>query len=1308
MSGVVTPVLAGVSVSSGNIVVNWIPIQGSTYFKATVFLGTNPVAGASSINQGFGTLITPNPALQANQNYQVMVAQCDASGNQTSPFSQPFNLVQNAVTGLSAYTNADNSVLVSWTLPAVGYPNGAMVSLMQTGVAAALVSVKVTGNTVRLEPEMPLLPANTYQVFVSPFSNAGGSTGPDNSIQLLLLKSVVDAVTYSADTNQVQAYGTPPSPLPSNLYLYVSLYINGVFAGMRTDQVAVSATIPLLYASINPASLYTITLRNGLNGAYGPETPPSTVVVAVPVLEQIQFTGTAVEVSWKNLPAPYLLTGGKIGLIGDGKGLNSNDVLGSSGTVSIPSTPKCNKYELQVYAMLGNSTGPRTVPVTMPNVAPVISAAGFNGARAIISWGPVANTVGYECSINDSFGHLLSKVQATGTTAIIDIPLAPDVIYQTTVRPYGKTGALTLIGPFSLPATIISIVPVLTAVNYANGKLTVSWNAAAIGAATGVTGYQVGIYLNGQLQGSLTNIADIAIGTVDITVALSSWSEYMVSIRAIGNNTQGPFSELLKVVSAAVTINELIYDQNMATVRWTSLANLPDTVYLVTLFKDGTAQPVTNANYTAGNELSFNGALAATSVWTANVKAIQGIATGPPSAPLTFITETILPIAVSYNEGVLTASWNKAVSASVTTYLFSVLLNGQKLQSVATNLLTAAFTCQLNPVNQYSCQVQPLGTQSKGPGSPSAILQTTAPVIKSVLYRQGVLTVGWDPAGALSVYQLMLYCDDILIPVTPQYTSSTATVTVSLDKTKNYTVKVNAVNGIITGPQSHTAAVIHVQPIVKNFHYDGAKLEVEWEEVQQDGVNGYLLELSGSGSAKITQYTSFNKAAVPVVFSDSETYTLQVCATGDKASGPFSDSLNPYVIDPGYYFGTPAVATQPWISRSAVRPVSPAAFKLYLPQLFNTPPVPPLPAGLAPGGTSPFQLSATGNTSLPYALSIAVNSDAWQFNNETIRNRLQIDYLNFVAALEGVAGGLLPGTVPFLQQLLARSFPLTFDETLYYASGFNPAQRYVNLQAGMRISMSYGAYQFTGPVQANESALLNGFSGNGTASYVMGSYLSGSTPGSQVLDLGFSNFLSAVAQNVDANTGGGANIIDLYNSAFRQPYYRLVYPQNFPSADSKGWADNSKNVSVLSASSYTVLEQATAIVLNGGNLPDGANLTFFRGRVSIIPEIQVFFNGKAKWMAVGSTVRNLLEEVLGALPRIKNGYTAGSIKNVQLMRMADHLVTDLNQAPSISQLGQHNKVYLDYQAINTYAGGKDNFDLPLLQGDVLITDKTFF
>ncbi|MFW0716547.1 hypothetical protein [Pedobacter sp. N23S346] len=1306
MSGVVTPVLAGVSVSSGNIVVNWIPLQDSTYFKATVFLGANPVTGASSVDQGFGTVITPNPGLQANQSYQVMVAQCDASGKQTSPYSQPFNLLQNQATALKAYVNANNNVLVSWTLPAVGNPQGGMVSLMQTGVSAALISVQVTGNTVVLEPEVALSAANIYQVYLSPFSNGGGSTGPDNSIQLLLSPSVVDTLTYSADANQIQAFATPPSPLPPNLYLYISLYINGVFSGISTDSVAVSAGIPLLFSTINPASLYTITIRNGINGAYGPETPPSTVVVAVPVLEQIQFTGTSVEAAWKNLPVPYLITGAKIGLIGDGKGLNSMDVLGNSGTISVPTTPKCTKYELQLYATSGNSRGTRTVPVTMPSVAPVVSASSFDGSRTVISWAAIANTAGYQCTINDPFGHVLAKVQTNGTTAVLDVLLAPDVIYQATVCAYAKTAGLTLSGPLSLPGNLISVCPVLTAVNYNNGKVTVWWNAAVIPAATGVTGYQVGIYLNGQLQGALTNVTGIATGTVDISVNLSPWLAYTVAVRVVSVTSQGPFSPQSAIIAASAVLKNTFFNGTTISMNWAFPQKDAVTGYLITLFKDGTAQPITNKNYTVNSEWIFDSPLG-TGLWTAAVQVVNGMATGPASAPVTFITETIAPVTVNYNDGVLTASWTKAVSNSVTGYLFSVVLNGQILQSITTNLLTASLNCKLNPANQYTCQVQALGTQVIGPALASLGILVVTPLIKSVLYRQGVLTVSWDAAGVSNTYQLLLYCDDIVVAITPQYTGLTATVAIALDKTKNYSVKVNVISGAVNGPQSPAAAVIHVSPLIGPFHYDGAKLEIEWDAVQQDGVNGYLLELAGSVSTNIILNTAFNKATVPVVFLDTETYTLKVCAVGDKASGPFSDMVNPYVIDTGYYFGAVAAATQPWISRSAVRPVSPAAFTLYLPPLFNTPPVSDLPAGLAPGGTSPFQLSKTGNTSLPYMLSIALNSDAWQFNNEPIRNNLQLDYLNFIAALEGVAGGLLPGTIPFLQQLIARSLPLTFDETLYYATGFYPAQRYINLQGGMRLSMAYGTYQFTGPLQANESVLLNGLSGNGTASYIMGSYLSG-TPGAQVLDLGFSNFLSSVVQNVDANTGGGANIVDLYNSAFRQPYYRLIYPQIFPSADSKGWADNTKNVSVLGAASYTVLEQATNLVLNGGRLPDGAFLTFFRGRVSIIPEIQVFLNGKEKWVAAGSTIRNLLEEVWGTLPRIKGAYPAGSTKNIQLMRTADHMINSLNNVAANSLLGQRNQVYINYQTVNTYAGGKDNFDLPLLQGDVLITDKNTF
>ncbi|TND08821.1 MAG: hypothetical protein FD123_1675, partial [Bacteroidetes bacterium] len=623
--------------------------------------------------------------------------------------------------------------------------------------------------------------------------------------------------------------------------------------------------------------------------------------------------------------------------------------------------------------------------------------------------------------------------------------------------------------------------------------------------------------------------------------------------------------------------------------------------------------------------------------------------------------------------------------------------------TLASDTNSLVTSIDLAPAGTYTAKVNTVSGVSSGPVSSAVTLITLTPVITNISYNTAqTLSVAWTFAGTATAYTLLLYNEDIGITISPTYNGNAATVdSLALDPNKVYTVMVNAVNGSITGPATVPEPLISAAPVIEESYYDGSVLTVKWGAIPQEVVTGYIIGINSTNYNVAT-----NSLVLPVAFTPGTSYSMSVIASGNKAIGPESSTVNPYVVDPAFYFSAYTQNVAPYLYPSATQPPATAAFTLYLPQLFNTPPG-TLPSGLTDPSTlipplpnSPFVMSTTGNALLPYKITVALTSDAFIFSASQpgIRPQLQADYLAFVTQLETVAGGLLPGAIPFIQQIVARSFPLTYDETLYYGYGYNPGSRYVNLQSGMRLTLSFEEYQFT---STSQSTLQNGYVGSGSSSYILGSYLSNNTPGSQVQDVGFTNFLSRIINSVESNTGGGGGVLDYYVNNFRQPWMRLIYPATFPSADKTGTSSLNQNVILLAAPTYTALDNATTTLINGGSVPAGVYATFLRGRVVLVPEIQVNVNGMYMWLPLGITIRQLADQFGGISLRPQAAQSTWKESGLELSRSIENVITDLSQVSTTYPVGEMMPVNISYSAITAYSNGSDNYDLPLMQGDVI-------
>jgi hypothetical protein len=389
--------------------------------------------------------------------------------------------------------------------------------------------------------------------------------------------------------------------------------------------------------------------------------------------------------------------------------------------------------------------------------------------------------------------------------------------------------------------------------------------------------------------------------------------------------------------------------------------------------------------------------------------------------------------------------------------------------------------------------------------------------------------------------------------------------------------------------------------------------------------------------------------------------------------GSFFFSLAGSGAYPYLYFATSASGQKPFDVEVALDDV-----------FVSASPPQPLP------GNGPFKLEQ-GKAPFPY--KAFVSGQSLFHPTEPLRTSLCQAFDTFLDELD--AAGLKPGRLRLIRGLLAQTLPLTFAETLYFRYGLNPVARQIDLSPEMRLRIDFQAHQAVEP----HDSLLNGFVGAGT-SYVQLGELAGGPQGTppQPSDasLTFDRFLALQqGMSVASSPGGSGGAVDLQGAAAQMPHWRLVYPQTFPGSAGAGEAVLQGNPALLGAPTRAALAKATQAYAGGGAIESPAVAVFFRGRAAVLPEIPVYVRGQRSYVAVGTTIRDLVSG-LSAMPRMQ---AANVDMTTQTYSRVDNRVSSEGQL----QWGINfrpvtlSNVEGGYQ---WYGEALDSFDLPVLSGDV--------
>lgn len=241
-----------------------------------------------------------------------------------------------------------------------------------------------------------------------------------------------------------------------------------------------------------------------------------------------------------------------------------------------------------------------------------------------VQWGSVKNADQYTIKVKATDGTYDQSY--TSSTPTIQIPATLDAskTYQVTVGGTAKSGVV--IGPVNAPLSPLLVAPVLNMVDYAltsgNGTLTVKWAEVA-----GVDQYLTTVRAtDGSYQKNIP-------GTTPQTVLSKTFGNaatYIVWVVCMDSTgvVIGPSSQAYNIIVATVNGLMLNCSTTQLIAQWSLPSVLNGKRFQTTLFKDGVSASQKTGT---GNRQPFDEVLAAGIVYTSQVRAIDGIVTGPLS-----------------------------------------------------------------------------------------------------------------------------------------------------------------------------------------------------------------------------------------------------------------------------------------------------------------------------------------------------------------------------------------------------------------------------------------------------------------------------------------------------------------------------------------------------------------------------------------------------------------------------------------------------------------------------------------------------
>jgi hypothetical protein len=908
----------------------------------------------------------------------------------------------------------------------------------------------------------------------------------------------------------------------------------------------------------------------------------------------------------------------------------------------------------------------------------------------------VGSPSGISVDLLDSSDALVIAANIVGSSGVIipPQPLDPAKTYYANLAPSSNQGLST---GGNQRVDIQMIRPAISAIAYDGNNMTVTTSTALPTGST-LTGtlFADDQPVQQKSGGAETVSFELAMATLDMSKL------YSARLRAVAAGNSGPASPAVAAVVAPPRIESAYHVDGHVGATWSvpPVAPVPTGASLVAL-ADGhiAGTPQTTLGYSGDIDISGTTLAASLKV---QINSVFGVAKGPPaSVDLPLVKPVIASVAAT--DRVASVEWTHGETAPG----YRLYLNDSKGNPIAyadTSDLAGALTLPVNPKAAYTISVQPFGATAagvavSGPMSDLVSLLAAPPAVTTTSYDGTHVTVNWthpDQTGGITGYQAQLLDAQTLRPTGASANAgagdTSVQISVSLTDSSRVVAAVRATGTNTSGALGGAVAVIAVTPVITATDASATSVHIAWSAPESPTVSGYTVTISDDAPTPAIQTLSTSETAITVANTLQPAQVhVRVTATGPSATGPTAPAVNLFGDQPSFYPQPISNSdATPWLVRSTGNQPAAAPIVYAFPDMFTT-----TPSTLPSAGIFTLERNQASPV-LPYKLTLPADSVAWKFDPAS-RTTLATDFLNFLKKMEmpnGTDVQIKPGGLAMVRQSLALGLPLLFSEQLKFMYGFDPNAQtggFVDLVPGMRLRIDSELQQLTPP--ANNQM---GYVPAGMSTYDIQSYAQG-----QALETGFNAFLSLLGRPTvptplrQPNAGGGG-IIDLYSAAGRQPYFRLLYPSAMNDPKFTGLVDESSLPVILGAATYNGLLAASDQYVGQGNF---AGLTgiypfYFRGRATLTPEISASLNGRRRWLALGSTVADLIAPE-GALPNCVSAAVGG----FTMSRSIGGLSSDLLAQAISTRAVVTNRVRLEYPSATFSPTRPGYFSLPLFCGD---------
>jgi hypothetical protein len=857
--------------------VSWQYIQGQTYFVAVVFDPSNTIVAKQTVDGSRGTTVASltGVTLAANTNYTVCVAQSDASGNLTSSYSQPLNLLQAPLTNIQT-TNDLTSVTIGATPPTVGSPSGISVNLLDsTDTLVTSASIAATGGVIDLP--QPLNPAQTYHAYLAPSSNQGLSTGSNQRVDLQMIQPAISAISYDGNNLTV----TTATTLPSGSTVSGTLSADRSLIQQKAGS-AVSVSFQLAMATLDMSKQYGCVLRALTGGNAGPASAAVKAVVAPPRLESAYYAGGHVGARWTVPPIEPVPAGALLAAIADGSVAGTPETtLGYLGDVDISKVTVAASLKVQVNSVFGVAKGP-PASIDLPFSKPSITSVSTTSQGINVAWSDSGTAPGYRLYLNDSKGKAIAFIRTTDLAGALALPVNPAAVYTTSVQPFGLVGAgIEVQGPISDTVPVLAAAPAVTTISYDGAKVTVNWTAPK--QTAGITGYEAVFTAPGTQE-------TVALGAsspkqITIPTDLGALTPIEVAVRAKGTTVTGPLSGSSPVLRDAPTISEASVVDGSLALAWAPAIGALEG-YAVTLDVGGTK---TTSFYADTAAILSLGTVSPSVAYTVAVEARSGVASGGAMTLPLVVTAPALG-ARSFDGDNLSIAVTAPASPSPapTGYRVELVRNGEVIRradlAAPQGPLVFALSSPSDAAAPHTVRVRARAGAALGPAAEAPVVLATPTVARIEVDAKIVGIVAMQTiAGQALTLQAALVVDGTV--GTAQATDATGQVSFDLPGSgKTWAIVARAAGGgDITGPWSAPLVIPVAAPTVSSAAYDGAALHVAWSG---DAGSEYLVMVVSAGQEIARARATGLAARLPFAVAISAPADVVVRQVSGVALGP--------------------------------------------------------------------------------------------------------------------------------------------------------------------------------------------------------------------------------------------------------------------------------------------------------------------------------------------------------------------------------------------------------------------------------------